>query len=1136
MSGFQFQDLGTGRQYTMTQSRGSGGSFLSGPMRGGQTLEGTPSQFRANTVDPLATILGSVAQGAQGFIKSKDQMKNAFERSAQKKIDKINNQYLENLSNENMTKEEANLEREKQTRELYKSGKINKNLDAVKNLNTALAEASDATFKDQAKAKLSAVLEKRANAAMDLQAREAEVIALEIEVQGGPLESILRAQIDELKQKDKTERTRKSLLKDVSNTNLSFVNAKTNDFGGPSDILNLLNELEVDIDSPEAFDSLSEEYLTRYYLPFIEEANPENQAWLTDMASAAIAEEVEKDIGLVRERIRADKKSEEHRDSILSLNSVLSGDAFAPAGEIASSIGGTNDPSISTDLREAGRIQAVQTEVSRALGQAWFSSSQQGNRGQFQFNILKEQALDLALDSGNPLAAMARLREALPVDAETAMNMGYMPRVTQRELEEMSPEERRDFIFEKQEAWDGQRELWETELREAQLVKAKGAFAEQVDAFEGNPLLIASLFDELSDMAGYDGPLGLSEDGTVLQVPLTYSGEGTAFMGIWNTINDKYMQAQKGLTTSGSDDERYIQLATAGFTPQESLRMSGRETRPSITRIEQSSSFNTPLEILMNSDRGLPAALEHYSAKAEAGLLTPMDTNILTVLDSINAEGRTTPEAEALLHGLTLQAWKQTAGKNFKGGDAHIIVAEQSQSKIAGLFGGDEVTGKYPNGTLAYEENDAVFVATLWETLGDNDSRRAMFGDHYETARLTVATVEDAGGVWDTSEKKFQGVDGTQFSRPASVERQGEASRLLQGTLENVGGTAEYVERGMDMIFNPSSIKIGETIAPFDAYALKSVLDDGFTTSREQIAASIGMVDFDAETDSMAFIFNVPGVREDIQDRVHVRMLNLVANSPELVQSPESFGNAFSNALKAEVNQYFHGKTLFNGRLLDDKSGGIRSLTEATGSNSAKGAWTRFSGISASDFVEARGIELEPDTRAEVITDQFYQMFDLPAISETQEQLEPEQMMERAKHIAVKQGLDEPTLEHMLAAHTSIQYEVNDIDAPQYRTAFENAMVDVDEGGQLVFTFPNFGSSYGVEYTDVVFNYPRHLQGRATKLPPTLRERMRKEQEAAEKRARAARDSSSPEPTMGRGIAGAQGGFGYIPGRTGPGS
>ncbi len=575
MSGFQFQDLGTGRQYVNTQNNMNRSRMDIAPLQGGQSLRGTDSQYTANNVDAVSYLLGSAAQGVQNFMSAKNTMQQAFESQAQKEIDVINNEHAKRLEG-GMAPEEATELYLNDTRELYKSGKINKNLKAAQTLNSQLLKAQGANNKDIATRVLEKLALDRAKVASNPELRRDLLDSPEISIyEGTQVGSLIKSKLAEYRTADEQAISVRNYGEDLAHMQSAFKNSLAKDFPTTESMMDFMNQAGIDWDSPEAASEMGLHLLATHWDPVIDGARPEAQEGLRRMAATYVAPEVTKRLEMVRQKVRENEQTANKARGVATFEAVFKDGTLTSASAYSQA-----RETFGPDSAESMIALGVRTEAARGLNTIWDGSNQTGNKADFFFNTISTEGTAMAADSADPIGAFRRQRMMIPGSVAEAESLGWL-----------SPDEADNTD---EAAWQARVTQWTSDLREAQLTASIKPFKAAIDQAAGDPIRLSQAMDDLFEIAGpdflgdekYEGLNLTSDDSDNFIRPLVYSGEGTVFQNIYNDIATAANKAAANLAYDAPKNVQFLRYREMGSSPQEAMQLAGLSSIPDRSTLE----------------------------------------------------------------------------------------------------------------------------------------------------------------------------------------------------------------------------------------------------------------------------------------------------------------------------------------------------------------------------------------------------------------------------------------------------------------------------------------------------------------------------------------------------------------------
>ena len=1018
-------DLGTGRQANMESRNLNAGAIGSRGVTGGQSLRGTDSAVEANRIDPVGYLMGEAAQGMSNFVSARKEVKASFERRGQRQLADLEARRTADIDN-GLDEETVNINHRKRLSELRASGEIDKDLDAFAALNKSFVAADKATDTDIAKRELKALELKLAESAHSPSARIKAIDSLRTKYKGTQVGDILSDRVDSMYSQAVGAKTQIEFQRDVRATNLAVTNQHNAEMTSAGVLLSTFNAEGIVLTDSDAQARITDLYIDKYYGTALEAASPENRDYIRELAIEHLTPIIAKDMGIAQQEIERNNVVLEHMNATAELDTLLQEDTAM--FDTLSSWGAPT------------HRQQTSVSFSRAASLSYDQTDRKLPKGEYMYNeVLLKQGISLARNADDPIEAMRRLRGVMPEDLQSAVDLGWVPEGAT------------------QEAWDTKRSQWMDKLRTAQLEASKGAFSAAAGTRAGDVVGLLELGQDLVDMAGYDGPLGLTEDGNAMQAPTGLSTEGEAYNEIWGAIQrplTKALEASKDAEEMGfveavmrSGDLDMAADATLG--PDKKLPEESTLSRSALLRYPSEAQSLDEIEAFYSS-----------FADPKTGVLPPFFHEYKGLVDRARKSNidPSNPAFRGMLHGIGIRAWQNGAGKT-TGIDSdsglRIVVPSSTRTFITNAFDG------HKGGPL---DNDIAAIATLYETL-DVDAREEVFGKHLADARLTAAAYK-RDGKWDEETLSWEGV-----SLPEEITIEHRRDGWADLTRVGKGLTPdEMVQHGVDMILDPTAaLAAAGDMGDMDPVKLSvfselAEIKDGIV---DRLTEDLG-IDVD-ETPEWGH--QVAQFEQGIGTRVALALAADVGQDPTLAQNSERLAKRMGEHLEAEFGRAFRGMTSVGGQLHDDPTGAIARAAKDGKDSSSQGVFDHFLGGPWDKTAEAVGRDTSNESQARTL----FAMF--PTLDETL--AEPDALVAEASRIA---GSRTVTGKDMLAAYFSLSDAPINPDAGVFRDVQLDTRRINETAVSSRFLLPN--AAGGSLIGNLEFVPPVHIEdGRTVRMP-----------------------------------------------------
>ena len=892
-------DLGTGRQADMQQRNMQVGSVGSRGVIGGQSLRGTDSPIVANTVadnvDPVASLLGAVSTGIDEGLRAQQQaearrraLKRRREEEAAAELAHLEtlktNDIADGLDDETVTRNHLD-----RIRKLRGSNVIGKDLDAYGRLNSELVRTDRASDTDIAKRELDRLDEKLAKVAYSPSKRLELIDGLRNQYKGTQVGSILSDNLNKKYNAALGAQAQMQFQQEVKKDTDRVLRLHTRDFPDAGSILAELNSQNIVASSDEAYDQLLAVYRDKYFGAQIQAAPPLQKEAIEDLAFRTLSPLVARDLGIADRQIQENNLYAEQIAAVGDLHDMLTGDT-ADFDAIEA---------------EGGPSHQEQSAIafSRAAGLAFDQADSALPKGEYMFqDFLLKQGVDLARNSEDPIEAMKRLRGVIPEDLQNAVDQGWIPKGT-------DPGD-----------WQVKRDSWMSQLRTVQLKATTGAFAQLAENNSGSIENLLVLASSLSDMAGFQGPVGLSGDGTSIDMPTGLSMEGDAYNKIWTSIQTpmtKLLEAQAEANQPGFLDA----AITSG-----SLDIAADITRGQDKALPDADTISRSATLRFISEAPNLEAIEQWldSYKQSDEMGNEVLPEFFHEYDGLVKRARRSnidpgsPQFRGMLHGLGVRAWQNgpgmTTGDESSSG-LRILVPTSTQTYVTNSFYGTKKgDGPLESGPAA------AGIATLWGSLGNEDARRKVFGDRYNDARLTFKS-HNRDGNWNDEDLGWDGV----VTNPTANRAQ--RAEGFSKTQDILGGEdpIEFVQAAVDLVMSPA---LAEGALPqagdITGLAVYSALGGHKDDIIKSLADELGI---DPEETDLWYAQALP-LMQGIAADVALDIAEAVGTRPEDAGSTEGFAQIVADALDDRLSRALDGRVWVGGEIQDDPTGSFANAAK----------------------------------------------------------------------------------------------------------------------------------------------------------------------------------------------------------------
>ena len=970
-------DLGTGRQTNMESRNLNAGAFGSRGVTGGQSLRGTDSAARANSVDAVSYLLGEAARGVDSYARNIQAMKGAFETRGRNKLKELDARRDADIAN-GMAEEEVNINHRKRLSELRASGEIDKDLDAFAALNKSFVAADKATDTDIAKRELKKLEADLAATAHSPSARIKAIEALRTKYKGTQVGDILSDKIDSMHTQAVGAQTQMQFQRDVRATNSAVTAQHDAEMTSAGVLLNTFNDNGIVLTESDAQARITDLYIDKYYGEALEAASPENRDYIRELAIEHLTPMVAKDMGIAQQEIERNNVVLEHMNATAELDILLQEDTAQ--FDILSSWGAPN------------HRQQTSVSFSRAASLSYDQTDRSIPKGEYMYNeVLLKQGISLARNADDPIEAMRRLRGVMPEDLQSAVDLGWVPEGTT------------------QEGWNTKRGQWMDQLRTAQLEASTGAFAQMAKNNAGSVEGLLGLASSLSDMAGFQGPVGLSDDGTSIDMPTGLSMEGEAYNKIWTSIQTpmtKLLEAQAEANQPG-----FMELAIMTG----SLDEAADETRGMDKALPDADTISRSATLRFISEAPNLETIEQWldSYKQSDGMGNEVLPEFFREYDGLVKRARRSnidpgsPQFRGMLHGLGVRAWQNgpglTTGDESSSG-LRILVPTSTQTYVTNSFYGTKKgDGPLESGPAA------AGIATLWGSLGNEDARRKVFGDRYNDARLTFKS-HNRDGNWNDENL---GWDGVVTNATANRAQRAEGFQTFQQIIGDGREPVEFVQAAVDLIMSPA---LAEGAAPKTDTVADLAVYSALSKHKDDIVKSLtDELGIDPEDESLWYAQAVP-LMQGISADIALDVAEAIATRPEEAGSEEGFAQIVADALDDRLSRALDGRVWVGGEIQDDPTGSFanaaRQMRERNIDNpNSSGSMFNYYAEAPFDSISVRtGRGDSEDGMAET----FYAMF--PALD--RDAMDQDALFAKARERAGDRK--ELTAKDLIAAHYAI--------------------------------------------------------------------------------------------------------------------
>ena len=743
-------DLGTGRQARMSQSNMNAGAFGSRGVTGGQSLRGTDSAARGNTVDPLSYLLGSAAEGMKSFVQSKELVKASYERKAKETLANAEKERLADEQNSNLSPEQVTDAHLKRLQKLRDEGAIDRDLDTHLSLTQEISRVQGLDDKDSAED-----LRRRMQADLvDTAWSQVEQLKVlkeyENEAKKNPkIYALVRADIDRSRGAAEIAKANRDYGHAKKHAIDALTAAHGERFESPNDILAAMqnhtdedgNPDPISIDDPERLFKMTQMYYSEFMQGILDNADPEDRDRLERDQFDIFSKLVEADLNAVDELLTNNERSLEKAQATYELTVAL---------ETPSTVG--------SPMEALYTATTWSTNARAAYAQQ--DPSKRPPLPDFIRGLFLTEGVTRSANSRTPLRAFQRMRNSLPSDLNDAYSLGWVPSAEGKQEPGLT-----------QEQWESTRREILGELRVAQLKVAAPAFKARLQAVDGDFDSIMGVAGDLADMAGVAIPQSIFEDPDQSLLPEGLPmAFGEMFNSIFGPISTKAREALKDAerAAAGGDEvtgEVYaLNMVNSGggnASNEMKQHLGGQDTLPSTREIVQSDIVNgANLVTDYDSFLGFKARAKQWYLNKDGHPWNQRTADFLELLDRVDEKYLSDPMGEensfAKLRGI-LQA-------------ANAVLVHQTMGEASGsdagtsLFGDaliSQVREVFDNtdGGLLSDPADIEFISYLWNGLEkEPDLRDELFDDNAAAASLTANlydTLEPLTPILWTSETRI---------------------------------------------------------------------------------------------------------------------------------------------------------------------------------------------------------------------------------------------------------------------------------------------------------------------------------------------------------------------------------------------
>ena len=1052
-------DLGTGRQARMSQSNMNAGAIGSRGVTGGQSLRGTDTPVQANNVDAVSYLLGSAAEGMQGFVGNYKKVKASYEKRATDKLAGLEALRVED-ENRGLSSETVTDNHLRRLQSLRMEGFIDSDLDANKTLGAEISRTHGMDDRDTASSYLKSMQEELAGAAHSLVEQKAIYDRYETKAKSQP------RVLDLMKDRIATGRNSVAAAKanrDYAHEKLQAKDAldakHLNLLESPAQVLDFMNSRvpPIALGDEDRLERLTEEYYKEFYPTIMQEQDPEARARLEEEHFDLIAPLVQKDIARARQQIETNDRTVEREQSTFELTQAMESDYSALPVDPAQLVAG-----------------AFATQASTMYNQLPREGRQ--SKPDFMRKTFLTNAVDQAAQSTRPLQAFQRMRRAVPESLQDAISMGWAPQ----------PDKVTGGGF-TEEQWAATRDDIIDELR-AQQVKAAGpAFAARIGAAKGDMNSLLGVAADLAAMTGVAHPMELFENPDETFRPTGTSRFGTEYNAIYAKIAGPLRSAIKASTPDLGNNDFLINIVKTDYDSTVALQGKPKES----SQYVHEPALNLPSKV--DSVEGvvqLQGMIEQMYA-----VPNPNDPNGPPVLPAAANELYVTldalatldpPPSAAKIRGLAqaanIRMFSGALGSQAADGGLEFPVPQGTTAQLRAAFKG------HTGGPIS-DPASAEYVANLYLSMQDDpDMLEEVFGKDRLSAEITAEQYEGFGG-WNSDSMQVEDGEGQSiFASPMEMDRASAVNGwdiLTPDGAEDTENPYEVSRKVMAAILLPS------TDEGMDA--MKALSTDG------QTIAILGAASEDAgdmlkgmattlgiDTDDNPDWINA--VRDDFDEIAMEASLVVSAEASRdgsIATDNAKLGAAYRKAIKAGVARRFEGKAFIGGQTVDDPSGSLRLVTKQTKSNDPEKIWTGYRKATMASIMTQSGMT---EVNDETMASSFYTMF--PDFAD--DGVEASALMARAREVA-QAGDGELNIGTMIKAAAELGPDGASFKSSSDDTMWTGARVS-SSGDTLRWTFPNqTGGAEGISnlrfIPPVSLDTGRAVVGDGTKRADTDKER-----------------------------------------------
>jgi hypothetical protein len=953
-------DLGTGRQYTRLSTSLKGEGSLGSGAQGGGFVQGSSRIGTGESgVDPLAQILGSVAQGVDAFVKSDQMMLQAREKQAKMEYEKLQREADERQrANDALDSADPNqrdpddlLKDQMDNLLAWKSNaRLSSRGDMINVTNKGLNDLSGKikSFDFQENVHMPFLLKLKEKSG-NPRAEEKLIAEYRQKWQGTKFEKMANSATNEalvsaagrVQQRENEEiQTQLDAQFDIKlrGMGLMTVDAQGNVVPDRKGILAYMDNLKIDPTENDAAQRLSNYLLQeiRNDPEFIDDSVDPNAA---DAYLDAFATRVSRQASaMIAGGASYQALMDAQDDAEYSAHNYEQGLNWMAENAEALAVSPFADQAMKAFEAQTSGMLKSQWELFKLNEPDKAGRMSDRQKASWFSDRLQKGALEVAksnnISGADAIALVAASSAGIPQDLESAKLQGWIPDDTKMTEEEYTS--------------------WLDKSVLASEAANLTVLAEDFDlAITGatTPQQLDMLQAQLSLLGRHTGPHGLLDaDGRMVHGGFL-SDNARAYMTIYNQLENQRARVLKNLGSANEMD--FVSSGLLAGTGGVGSFLSRKGPPDNMGR----SGFIQPLAHAINSgDVGAARNwLNGYTADNGTVPLALQGLHSL-ILTAEKTGEKVDPAAlkGAMITSLAM-GWNQVSMAQHDGAEYNnqqYLFADSSRTMVQDAFDNQE------NGVVLGE--DGRMIATIWQTL-DTEGRKAIFGDFYESAQLTstLHKVENLAG----DDGMFDSVPAVKTRAQLTERNVARGIGILSGeqTKALIGDPEEFTDLLATALMDPLS---STSSLPTDKNGIEliSAALNGRDAGLQMLMSTWGVPESAQEQFQIAMDPYLP----DIQQEMLLALYNEAGGEGVTSwlnegKGQEEFGEWANSTFQQIVLKRTQGRVWINNQLMEDPTGNLMRLKRSASSNgkSLEGAQIadRVLGMSLYEMADGMGYD-----------------------------------------------------------------------------------------------------------------------------------------------------------------------------------